>query len=127
MKEDFENVTKRISEDDRYLIKSLVTASKHPHAAMICVWLDLGCNVQFWEDAQEIWEDCVYEPVWDIDTKYRLVHNPAVTRPAFRVYLDEEGELCILERSGYGVLSDDLAKETVFLTEWVFYGEKPEI
>lgn len=43
----------------------------HKHADVIKAWAD-GAQIQFRSEYSNGWEDCIHDPIWYDDTKYRV-------------------------------------------------------
>lgn len=98
-------------------IKYISENSKNPHAAMIAEWLLTGWDVEYLTNNEE-WAPA-NRPSWNHYTKYRLVR-----KPAYRVYIDKDGDVMCARRSADGAISQGFKEVKWLSDDWIEYDPK---
>lgn len=104
------NLTKK----DQDAINHVASVSNNPHAAMIVKWLITGCKVKRKDSRIAI--EC---PSWLPEVEYELI-EPKPAKPAYRGYIDRDGEVFTARRSADGNINQ--AFEAIeWLSDWIEY------
>lgn len=109
-----------MNDKDQAAIDHVASVSKNPHAAMIVKWLITGWDVRFRQGNGDM---CSTTAVtWNPGTYYELI-EPKPDKPAYRVYMDKDGNTFTATRYPDRTIYQEFTKDVEWLSDWIEYDQ----